>query len=60
MPLSCGYALTAPQAKAVASALKDYPGGFAKARKFDIPDDVEPAFAPYAPPRPARRKGRGQ
>lgn len=52
VPLNAGYALSDAQAKEVAAQLKDYPGGFAKARAYALPDDVGPAFAADAPPRP--------
>lgn len=52
-----GYTLTDTQAKEVAAALKGYPGTFAKARAYDIPSDVEPAWTPFTPPVPPR-KGR--
>jgi len=52
--VNVGYQLTETQAKEVAAQLKDYPGGFAAARKRAIPDDVAPAFIP-SPPRPPKR-----
>ena len=55
VPITAGYALTETQAKEVALQLKDYPGGFAKARAYVLPDEVGPAFAADAP----RRKERG-
>ncbi len=55
VPLNAGYALSDAQAKEVAAQLKDYPGGFAKARAYVMPDDVGPAFAADAPPR--RKEG---
>lgn len=51
VPLNAGYPLSDAQAKEVAAQLKDYPGGFAKARAYVLPDDVGPAFAADAPPR---------
>ncbi len=56
VPVNAGYALSDTQAKEVALQLKDYPGGFAKARAFALPDDVGPAFAADAPTRKERRK----
>lgn len=56
VPLLAGYALSEGQAREVARRLRDYPGSFAQARAFAIPDDVGPAFAADAPP----RKGRSQ
>ncbi len=57
VPLVAGYTLSDSQAKEVAAQLKDYPGGFAKARAYALPDDVGPAFAADAPPhRKERRK----
>jgi len=56
IPFIAGYALTPTQAKEAALQLKDYPGSFAKARAYALPDDVGPAFAADAP----TRKGRAQ
>jgi hypothetical protein len=56
VPVNVGHALSSTQAKEVALQLKDYPGGFAKARAFALPDDVGPAFAADAPTRKERRK----
>jgi len=56
VPVNAGYALSDAQAKEVALQLKDYPGGFAKARAFVLPDDVGPAFAADAPPRKEQAK----
>jgi len=56
VPVNVGHALSSTQAKEVALQLKDYPGGFAKARAFALPDDVGPAFAADAPPRKEGRK----
>lgn len=56
VPVNVGYALSDTQAKEVALQLKDYPGGFAKARAFALPDGVGPAFAADAPTRKERRK----
>ncbi len=55
LPAAAGYALSGSQAKEAALALKGYPGGFAKARAFALANDVEPAFAPYAPTAPAKK-----
>ena len=49
VPLAAGYALSETQAKEAALQLKDYPGGFAKARVYTLPDNVGPAFAANAP-----------
>jgi len=49
VPVIAGYALTPTQAKEAALQLKDYPGPFAKARAYALPDDVGPAFAADAP-----------
>lgn len=49
VPVAAGYALSETQAKEVAAQLKDYPGGFAKARAYALPDDIGPAFAATAP-----------
>ena len=54
VPVNAGYQLTETQTKEVPAQLKDYPGGFAVARKRAIPDDVAPAFIP-SPPRPVKR-----
>lgn len=56
VPVSAGYALSDAQAKEVALQLKDYPGGFAKARAFVLPDETGPAFAAAAPPRKEQAK----
>ena len=56
VPVNAGYALSDAQAKEVVLQLKDYPGGFAKARAFVLPDDVGPAFAADAPPRKEQAK----
>ena len=56
VPLAAGYTLSGSQAKEVAAQLKDYPGGFAKARAYALPDDVGPAFAAEAPPRRKERR----
>jgi len=56
VPVNAGYALSDAQAKEVALQLKDYPGGFAKARTYALPDDVGPAFAAAAPPRKEQAK----
>ncbi len=57
--MDVGYPLTDTQAREVASALKGYPGAFAAARAYHIPNDIEPAWTPYAPPVPPR-KGRNK
>lgn len=54
-----GYALTATQAAEVRKQLATYPGAFGKVRAFQLPDDIGPAFAPLAPPAPARRPRKG-
>lgn len=51
VPVAAGYALSETQAKEAAAQLKDYPGGFAKARAYPLPDSVGPAFAADAPTR---------
>lgn len=56
VPVAAGYALSESQAKEAAAQLKDYPGGFAKARAYALPDSVGPAFAADAPPRKERVK----
>ncbi len=56
VPVNAGYALSDAQAKEVALQLKDYPGGFAKARAYVLPDDTGPAFAAAAPPRKEEAK----
>jgi len=56
VPINVGYALSDAQTKEVALQLKDYPGGFAKARAYVLPDDVGPAFAADAPARKERVK----
>ena len=56
VPLAAGYALSETQTKEVAAQLKDYPGGFAKARAYALPDDIGPAFASLAPLRKERVK----
>lgn len=53
-PINAGYALTETQAKEVALQLKDYPGAFAKARAYALPDDTGPAFTADAPTRKGR------
>ncbi len=55
VPAAAGYALSESQSKEAAQALKGYPGAFAKARAFPLPNDVEPAFMPYAPSMPAKK-----
>ena len=56
VPVAAGYALSETQAKEAAAQLKDYPGGFAKARAYALPDDIGPAFAADAPVRKERAK----
>ena len=56
VPVNAGYALSDAQAKEVALQLKDYPGGFAKARAYVLPDETGPAFAADAPPRKEEAK----
>lgn len=56
VPAAAGYDLSDTQTEEVALQLKDYPGGFAKARAYALPDDVGPAFAADAPPRKERVK----
>lgn len=56
VPVAAGYALSETQAKEAAEQLKDYPGGFAKARAYVLPDSVGPAFAADAPTRKERAK----
>ena len=56
VPVNAGYALSEAQAKEVALQLKDYPGGFAKARAYVLPDEIGPAFAAAAPPRKEESK----
>jgi len=56
VPVNAGYALSDAQAKEVALQLKDYPGGFAKARAYVLPDEIGPAFAADAPQRKERVK----
>jgi hypothetical protein len=56
VPINVGYALSDAQTKEIALQLKDYPGGFAKARAYVLPDDVGPAFAADAPARKERVK----
>lgn len=56
VPLVAGHALTTVQAHEVGLALKDYPGGFAKARAYVLPDEVGPAFAADAPMRKERTR----
>lgn len=55
VPINVGYALTETQTKNVKSQLDGYPGTFAKARAYIIPDDVGPAFATL-PPAPKKRE----
>ena len=47
--LNVGYALSETQAKEVTQALKDYPGSFAKARAYHLPNDISPSWASTAP-----------
>lgn len=56
VPVAVGYTLSEGQAKEAADQLKDYPGGFAKARAYALPDSVGPAFAADAPARKERVK----
>ncbi len=56
VPVNAGYALSDAQAKEVALQLKDYPGAFAKARAYVLPDEIGPAFAADAPQRKERVK----
>ncbi len=56
VPAAAGYALSDTQAKEAALQLRDYPGGFAKARAYPLPDSVGPAFAAAAPVRKERVK----
>ena len=51
VPLNVGYTLSDTQAKEVEKQLKDYPGSFAKARAYVLPDNLGPAFAADAPKR---------
>lgn len=55
VPAAAGYALSESQSKEAALALKGYPGSFSKARVFAIANDIEPAFAPYAPAAPGKK-----
>ena len=57
VPANAGYALSPTQAAEVRKQLAEYPGGFAKVRAYQLPDDIGPAFAPLAPPVTVR-KGR--
>lgn len=54
VPVNAGYTLTDTQAAEVEKQLKDYPGAFAKARVYLLPDDLGPAFAADAPQRKER------
>ena len=56
VPITAVYTLSETQAKEVAGQLKDYPGGFAKARAYVLPDDIGPAFAATAPTRKERTR----
>ena len=56
VPAAAGYTLSGTQTKEVAAQLQDYPGGFAKARAYALPDDISPAFAAAAPLRKERVK----
>ena len=56
VPVAAGYTLSETQAKEAAEQLKDYPGGFAKARSYVLPDSIGPAFAADAPIRKERTK----
>lgn len=56
VPVAAGYSLSETQTKEVAAQLQDYPGGFAKARAYALPDDIGPAFAAAAPVRKERVK----
>ena len=56
VPIAAGYTLSEAQAKEAAEQLKDYPGGFAKARAYVLPDSVGPAFAADAPTKKERVK----
>ncbi len=55
VPGAAGYTPSASQTREAMAALKGYPGAFAKARAFPLPNDVEPAFVPYAPTAPAKK-----
>lgn len=52
---AAGYAPSEAQTREAMAALKGYPGAFAKARALVIPNDVEPAFTPYAPAAAAKK-----
>ncbi len=56
VPVVAGYTLSETQAKEAALQIKDYPGGFAKARAYALPDDIGPAFAADAPTKKERTK----
>ncbi len=56
VPAAAGYTLSETQAKEAAVQLKDYPGGFAKARAYLLPDSIGPAFAADAPTKKERVK----
>ncbi len=56
VPVTAGYTLSETQAREAAAQLKDYPGGFAKARAYVLADDIGPAFAADAPVRKERVK----
>ena len=56
VPVAAGYTLSETQSKEVAGQLQDYPGPFAKARAYPLPDDIGPAFAAAAPTRKERVK----
>lgn len=51
VPINVGYSLTDTQAAEVRRQLKDYPGAFAKARAYVLPDEIGPSFSADAPPR---------
>ncbi len=55
VPGAAGYAPSESQTREAMAALKGYPGAFAKARAFPLPNDVEPAFVPYAPTARAKK-----
>ncbi len=56
VPVAAGYTLSETQTKEVTGQLENYPGSFAKARAYAIPDDISPAFAATAPTRKERVK----
>jgi hypothetical protein len=59
VPLNVGYTLSDTQSREVALALSGYPGPFAAARAYAIPDTITPAWLTTMPA-PPQKKGKSK